>query len=54
MTIGSQLTLLNQPDILNVSVERAGKLVSFYWMGAMIGRFPRRRAAAQKCRLIAC
>ena len=40
VTIGSQLTLfLNQHDILNVSVERAGKLVSFYWMGAMIGRF---------------
>jgi FHS family L-fucose permease-like MFS transporter len=40
VTIGSQLTLfLNQQDILNVSVERAGKLVSFYWLGAMIGRF---------------
>ncbi len=40
VTIGSQLTLfLNQEDILNVSLERAGKLVSFYWMGAMIGRF---------------
>lgn len=40
VTIGSQLTLfLNQEDILNVSVERAGKLVSLYWLGAMIGRF---------------
>ena len=40
VTIGGQLTLfLSQSDILNVSVERAGKLVSFYWMGAMIGRF---------------
>lgn len=40
VTIGSQLTLfLHQEDILNVNVERAGKLVSFYWMGAMIGRF---------------
>jgi FHS family L-fucose permease-like MFS transporter len=40
VTIGSQLTLfLHQEDILNVNVERAGKLVSFYWMGAMVGRF---------------
>ena len=40
VTIGSLLTnFLHQPDILNVDIERAGKLVSFYWMGAMIGRF---------------
>jgi len=40
VTIGGQLTLfLSQQDILNVSVERAGKLVSLYWLGAMIGRF---------------
>jgi MFS transporter, FHS family, L-fucose permease len=40
VTIGSLLTnFLHQEDILNVNIERAGKLVSFYWMGAMIGRF---------------
>ncbi len=40
VTIGSLLTnFLHQPDVLNVNLERAGKLVSFYWMGAMIGRF---------------
>ncbi|MEJ0039779.1 MAG: sugar MFS transporter [Gammaproteobacteria bacterium] len=40
VTIGSLLTnFLHQEDILNVSLERAGKLVSFYWMGAMVGRF---------------
>lgn len=40
VTIGSLLTnFLHQADILNVNIERAGKLVSFYWMGAMVGRF---------------
>jgi FHS family L-fucose permease-like MFS transporter len=40
VTIGSLLTnFLHQEDILNVNIERAGKLVSFYWMGAMVGRF---------------
>ncbi len=40
VTIGSLLTnFLHQSDILNVNIERAGKLVSFYWMGAMVGRF---------------
>jgi FHS family L-fucose permease-like MFS transporter len=40
VTIGSLLTnFLHQEDVLNVDMERAGKLVSFYWMGAMIGRF---------------
>src|SRR6185369_13573504 len=32
VTIGSLLTnFLHQEDILNVNIERAGKLVSFYW-----------------------
>jgi MFS transporter, FHS family, L-fucose permease len=40
VTIGSLLTnFLHQENILNVNIERAGKLVSFYWMGAMVGRF---------------
>jgi MFS transporter, FHS family, L-fucose permease len=26
-------------DVLNVAQERAGKLVSLYWLGAMVGRF---------------
>jgi FHS family L-fucose permease-like MFS transporter len=40
VAIGSLLTnFLHQPDILGVDIEHAGKLVSFYWMGAMVGRF---------------
>src|SRR6185312_895132 len=27
------------PDVLNVPQEQAGKLVSLYWFGAMVGRF---------------
>jgi FHS family L-fucose permease-like MFS transporter len=33
------INFLHQPDVLNVSFERAGKLLSLYWLGAMIGRF---------------
>ncbi len=40
VSIGSLLAnFLHQPDVLNVDIERAGKTVSFYWLGAMIGRF---------------
>jgi FHS family L-fucose permease-like MFS transporter len=40
VSIGSTLTnFLHQTDVLGVSVERAGKLVSLYWGGAMVGRF---------------
>jgi len=40
VSIGSLLAnFLHQPDVLNVDIEHAGKTVSFYWLGAMIGRF---------------
>ncbi|HEV7607617.1 MAG TPA: sugar MFS transporter [Steroidobacteraceae bacterium] len=40
VSIGSAMTnFLNYQDMLGVTMERAGKLVSFYWGGAMIGRF---------------
>jgi FHS family L-fucose permease-like MFS transporter len=40
VAIGSAMTnFLAEPDMLNVSLEEAGKLVSFYWGGAMVGRF---------------
>lgn len=40
VSIGSTMTnFLHQNDVLGVTLERAGKLVSLYWGGAMIGRF---------------
>jgi FHS family L-fucose permease-like MFS transporter len=40
VSIGSYLTnFLNQPDVFGVPLEKAGRLVSFYWGGAMVGRF---------------
>jgi FHS family L-fucose permease-like MFS transporter len=40
VSIGSAMTnFLNYDDMLGVTMERAGKLVSFYWGGAMVGRF---------------
>ena len=40
VSIGSiMINFLHQPDVLGVTLERAGKLLSFYWMGAMVGRF---------------
>lgn len=40
VTIGSLLVLyLIQPDTLGVDQESAGKLVAWYWGGAMVGRF---------------
>jgi MFS transporter, FHS family, L-fucose permease len=40
VSIGSTMTnFLNRPDVFDVSLEQAGKLVSLYWGGAMIGRF---------------
>ncbi len=40
VSIGSAMTnFLNYQDMLGVTLERAGKLVSFYWGGAMVGRF---------------
>jgi FHS family L-fucose permease-like MFS transporter len=40
VSIGSTMTnFLNRPDVFDVSLEQAGKLVSLYWGGAMLGRF---------------
>ena len=40
VSIGSMMTnYLMQPSVLGLIAERAGKLVSFYWGGAMVGRF---------------
>jgi FHS family L-fucose permease-like MFS transporter len=40
VSIGSMMTnYLMQPSVLGLIAERAGKLVSFYWGGAMLGRF---------------
>jgi FHS family L-fucose permease-like MFS transporter len=40
VSIGSiMISFLHQPDVLGVSLERAGKLLSLYWLGAIIGRF---------------
>jgi len=40
VSIGSTLTnFLHRPDVFDVPLERAGKMVSLYWGGAMIGRF---------------
>ena len=40
VSVGSNLiNFLHQPDVLDMDKERAGKLVSLYWMGAMVGRF---------------
>jgi FHS family L-fucose permease-like MFS transporter len=40
VSVGSTLIyFLNLPDVLGVPHEQAGKLVSVYWLGAMVGRF---------------
>jgi FHS family L-fucose permease-like MFS transporter len=40
VSIGSMMTnYLMQPAVLGLVAERAGKLVSLYWGGAMVGRF---------------
>jgi FHS family L-fucose permease-like MFS transporter len=40
VSIGSVMTnYLMQPTVLGVVAERAGTLVSYYWGGAMVGRF---------------
>ena len=39
VSIGSAMTnFLHEPDMLNIPLEEAGKMVSFYWGGAMVGR----------------
>jgi FHS family L-fucose permease-like MFS transporter len=40
VTIGSiMINFLHQPDVLGVVHETASRLLSFYWFGAMVGRF---------------
>jgi FHS family L-fucose permease-like MFS transporter len=39
VSIGSAMTnFLHEPDMLNIPMEEAGKMVSYYWGGAMVGR----------------
>jgi MFS transporter, FHS family, L-fucose permease len=39
VSIGSAMTnFLAEPDMLNIPLEQAGKMVSYYWGGAMVGR----------------
>ena len=39
VSIGSAMTnFLHEPDMLNISMEEAGGMVSYYWGGAMVGR----------------
>jgi MFS transporter, FHS family, L-fucose permease len=40
VSIGSMMiNFLHQPDVLNVSLDRGGQILSLYWLGAMVGRF---------------
>jgi len=40
VSVGSSLIyFLHLSDVLDVTHEKAGKLVSLYWLGAMVGRF---------------
>lgn len=40
VSIGSTMTnFLHRPDVFDVTLERAGKMLSLYWGGAMVGRF---------------
>lgn len=40
VAIGNMLTnFLSGPDVLNIPVHEAGKMVALYWGGAMVGRF---------------
>jgi FHS family L-fucose permease-like MFS transporter len=40
VSIGSiMINFLHQPDILDVNYDTAGRLLSLYWLGAMVGRF---------------
>jgi FHS family L-fucose permease-like MFS transporter len=39
VSIGSAMTnFLHEPDMLNIPLDQAGKMVSYYWGGAMVGR----------------
>jgi FHS family L-fucose permease-like MFS transporter len=40
VSVGSvMINYLHQPAVLGVTLERAGRLLSLYWLGAMVGRF---------------
>ena len=40
VSIGSvMINFLHQPDVLDVSLDRGGQILSLYWLGAMVGRF---------------
>lgn len=40
VSIGSAMTnFLHRPDVFGISLEQAGKWLSLYWGGAMVGRF---------------
>ena len=40
VSIGSiMIKYLHQPSVLDVTLERAGEILSLYWLGAMLGRF---------------
>ena len=39
VSIGSAMTnFLHEPDMLNIPLDQAGAMVSYYWGGAMVGR----------------
>jgi MFS transporter, FHS family, L-fucose permease len=39
VSIGSAMTnFLHEPDMLNIPLDQAGQMVSYYWGGAMVGR----------------
>jgi FHS family L-fucose permease-like MFS transporter len=40
VSIGSvMINFLHQPDVLDVPLETGGRILSLYWLGAMVGRF---------------
>ena len=40
VSIGSMMiNFLHQEDVLDVSLDRGGRILSLYWFGAMVGRF---------------
>lgn len=40
VSIGSiMINFLHQPDVLDVTFEKGGQILSLYWLGAMVGRF---------------
>jgi FHS family L-fucose permease-like MFS transporter len=40
VSIGSiMINFLHQPDVLDVTLDTGGRILSLYWLGAMVGRF---------------